>query len=145
MNIAALTVNEIGNENEIRQDFLESVQRHFRFDKEISNKIGRASGKIHLLLGANNAMLFSTPMLSKELGGFHYIPWLSGIAFYRTPFNDNIEIFGRAGINPELVDETFPEFVVPKVLALENMETSMTQGERLKSAIAEQPMQMEKY
>ena len=55
LNIAALTVNEIGYENEIRKDFLESVQRHFGFDKEILNKIGRACG-------ANNAMLFSNIM-----------------------------------------------------------------------------------
>ena len=104
------------------------------------DKIGRASGKIHVLLGANNAMLFSTPILSKGLGGLHHVPWLSGIAFYRTPFNDKIEIFGRAGTNPELVDDTFPEFVVPKILALENTETSMTQEERLKTTIPEQPV-----
>ena len=90
------------------------------------------------MLGANNAMLFSTPILSRGLGGLHHVPWLSGIAFYRTPFNDKIEIFGRAGTNPELVDETFPEFVVPKTLALENMETSTTQGERLKPTFPEQ-------
>ena len=104
------------------------------------DKIGRANGKIHLLLGANNAILFSTPILYRELGGLNHVPWLPGIAFYRTPFNDKIEIFGKAGINPELFDKTFPEFVVPKKLAVGRIETSTKHKERLKPTFPEQNM-----
>ena len=101
--------------------------------------MGRANGKIHLLLGANNAKQFSTPILCRELGSPHHVPWLSGISFYRTAFNNTIEL-GRAGINPELFDETFPKFVVSKTLAVEKMGTSTTHEERLNTNLPEQNM-----
>ena len=79
-NIAALQVNKIGSETQVRLEFLTSIQQHFCFDQRILDMLGTAKGKIHLLLGSNHAKLFSRPVPCKDLGPFHRIPWLDGIS-----------------------------------------------------------------
>ena len=44
-NIAALQVNEIGSETQVRSEFLTSIQQHFCFDQRILDMLGTAKKK----------------------------------------------------------------------------------------------------
>ena len=137
-NIAALAVADIGRENKVRVDFLESIQQHFHFRQEIMDLLGRASGKIHVLIGSDMARLFTNHLACEQIGGRHHAPWMANLAFYKTPFTSKIEFFGKAGINPELFDKDFPTFLVPKSIALECPTRKETAGIKRLGDMAEQ-------
>ena len=100
--------------------------------------LGTAEGKIHLLLGSNHAKLFSSPVHCKDLGPFHRIPWLEGISFFKTPFNDRLEFHGPAGINTELFDSDYPNFVIPKLLVMQREESVQKEKQDVEEDLPEQ-------
>ena len=121
-NLCTLYIPEIGQEKLMDSDFIGHILHHFpfKFNPQVINKIDTtSSGKIHVLIGSNLSSSSKHPISNEQLSLKFHAAIHQNFNFFQTPFASKISMFGHVGIDPDLVDGDYPEFLVHKSIALD--------------------------
>ena len=114
-NMECRTVEKLGGEDRPTAGYMKGVMTEFGMSKEQATKfnLDHQDMKIHFLIGLKNGKCLGQKMNPLTLG-LRYPVLSPNLVIWKTILSNKMLITGQLGTNPDLVDDSFPIFNIPK-------------------------------
>ena len=115
VNMSAICLGRIGVNKNNSHRYLDKLCSLFGFNKSFQqhfrSQIADKPEKVYVVIGQRTCSALLVPVTAEQLGTRH--PWiLPNIKIYYNPLTNSLLLAGHMGIEEELVDQDYPQFLV---------------------------------